>query len=280
MSILDEILQGKAEEISARARAVSLAELKDKALCAESARGFASKLQNSPAPAIIAELKKASPSKGIICKNFDPVNIATQYAANGAACLSILTDEKYFQGHPSYVPLVRAQVPSLPILRKDFIIDHYQVWETKALGADCILLIVAALTKSALEDLFQLAATIELDILIEVHNLEELETALAVCAKHPGGGSQTLLGINNRNLKNFETTLETSRELMKFLSAKHLSAPELTIVSESGIFTGGDIEMLTSCGVQAFLIGESLLKAGEPGAQLKQLIIDSRALLN
>ena len=208
-------------------------------------------------PAVIAEIKKASPSKGIIRRDFDPAGIAEAYANAGAVCLSVLTDEKFFQGSDRHLEQVKA-VTRLPVLRKDFIIDPYQVYEAKAIGADCILLIVAALDDVCLQELAATAADIGLDVLVEVHNREELERGLLL--------RTPLIGINNRNLHTFETSLQTTLGLLPDVF------PDRTVVTESGIHSRADIALMRSRDVHAFLIGEALLRADDPGAELRALI--------
>ncbi|MDM8569712.1 indole-3-glycerol phosphate synthase TrpC, partial [Thiotrichales bacterium HSG1] len=207
-------------------------------------------------PAVIAEIKKASPSKGLLRTNFNPTEIAKSYEQNGAACLSILTDEKFFQGSNEYLSQVHEICP-LPILRKDFIIDAYQVYEARVIGADCILLIVAILDDAQLQDLFDLATHLGMDVLVEVHNQKELERALSI--------NMRLIGINNRNLKTFDTDIRTTLNLLEQIPKKHI------IVSESGIYTPEDIALLSDVGVHTFLIGEAFMKANDPGAALSQL---------
>jgi len=206
---------------------------------------------------IIAEVKKASPSRGVIRKNFDPVEIARTYEANGAAAISVLTDEKHFQGSLDYLRQIKEEV-SLPILRKDFIIDEYQVYESRAAGADAILLIAAVLTGEQLRALLNLCALIDLGALVEVHNEEELHSALGAGAK--------LIGINNRDLKTFKTDLKTTIELAPKASN------DVVIVAESGIHTCEDIAKLKASGASAFLIGEALMKEPDIGSKLRELI--------
>jgi len=264
VSVLDDILSDKVDEVARRQNATSLAQHKatvtrqteDPNLAP---RGFAAALrtrQASATSAVIAEVKKASPSKGLIRENFEPGSIAASYEAGGAACLSVLTDEKYFQGADSYLLAARA-ASALPVLRKDFIVDAYQVWETRALGADCLLLIVAALSDTQLADLYGQAHEIDLDVLVEVHDASELERAKAL--------KPELLGINNRNLKTFETSLNTTKELAS------LAPQEALLVSESGIHTTSDIEFLRALNVHCYLIGEAFMRADDPGEALRVL---------
>ena len=223
-------------------------------------RGFMKALQARVAiggTAVIAEVKKASPSMGVIRASFDPVAIAESYAAAGATCLSVLTDEKYFQGSGHYLRLIRAAV-GLPLLRKDFIVDEYQIVEARALGADAILLIVAALSDEELAAFTRLAHDLGLDVLVEVHDEAECERALQLPLR--------VIGVNNRNLHDFSVSLETSRRIQAMLPADYL------LVSESGIHTRADIEALQGDGIHAFLVGGSLMQADDPGAALSALL--------
>ena len=280
-SLLTEILQQKAEEIELLKGRHSLDQLKDRAL-AYDPLPFVGQIKAYSFPAIIAEIKRASPSKGWIRQSLDPKTAAKDYCQNGAACLSILTDEKYFAGSPDFIPCIRDALPGTPILRKDFIIDPIQIWETRALGADALLLIIAALDPSTLQDLLRESAQACLSVLLEVHTAEELEIALAVLGKN-GPVSHVMLGINNRNLHTFQTDLSVTLGLMDNLSHRCLrlgcsfTASDLLVVAESGIKSAEDIMQLSRSGVSAFLIGESLLRSGEPGENLKQLIDNSRA---
>ena len=207
--------------------------------------------------AVIAEVKKASPSKGVIREDFDPVAIAKSYQAGGAVCLSVLTDVKYFQGSDEYVRNIRSQV-ALPILRKDFMLDPYQVLEARAMGADAILVILAMMDDVLAAELTACARELGLSVLPEVHNAEELERALKLDTQ--------LVGINNRNLHSFETSLQTTLSLLEGIG------PERTVITESGIFTPEDIQLMNNAGVYGFLIGESLMRQPDPGEALKQLI--------
>ena len=255
MTILDEILAHKTAEVARRARALPLAEIRSAAEAAPPPRGFAAALRDRR-PGVIAEIKKASPSKGVIRPEFEPVGIARAYEAAGAAGLSVLTDERYFQGHDTYLAAAR-DATALPALRKDFVVDAWQVFESRTLGADCILLIVAALDPGALAEFDALARELGMDVLVEVHDGAEVETALAL--------APTLLGINNRDLKTFETTLDTTLALLPTIP------PEVTVVTESGIHTSGDVRRMRDAGVEAFLVGEAFMRAEDPGDALKKL---------
>ena len=257
--ILERILARKAEEVRARAAHRPLAELA--AGCADlpGTRGFAAAIEARIAggqAAVIAEVKKASPSKGVIRSDFDPAAIARSYAAGGATCLSVLTDVDFFQGSDACLGQARAAC-ALPLLRKDFVIDPYQVYEARALGADCILLIVAALDDGTLLELALLAAELDLDVLVEVHDAAELERALDVPAP--------LIGVNNRDLRSFETSLQTTLDLRARVPA------DVLLVSESGIHTPADVARLRAAGVHAFLVGEAFMRASDPGAELQRL---------
>ena len=259
MSKLAEILDHKRVEVANRRKCVGVKELEDKLGGVAPSRGFAAALQAKIAaglPAVIAEVKKASPSKGVIREDFQPVEIAESYEAGGAACLSILTDERYFQGHDDYLVDARKTV-RLPVLRKDFIVDPYQVLETRAMGADCLLLIVAALSDAELSELCQLARSIGLDVLVESHDADELERALRL--------PTPLIGVNNRNLKTFETTIQTSLDLRSLVDDDRI------FITESGISTPKDVERLRVKDIHAFLIGEGFMRARDPGRQLSQL---------
>jgi indole-3-glycerol phosphate synthase len=222
-------------------------------------RGFAAAIEAKIAaglPAVIAEVKKASPSKGVIRSSFDPADIARSYEAGGAACLSVLTDKDFFQGSEEFLRQARAAC-SLPVLRKDFVINPYQLYEARAIGADCVLLIVSVLTDAELLDLSLLAAELDLDVLCEVLDAEELERALALPVP--------LIGVNNRNLRTFETSIDTSLELQALIEYDRV------LVAESGMHTPEDIERLREGGINAFLIGEAFMRAADPGAELKRL---------
>ena len=258
-NILEQILATKGQEIQHRQAQVPLAELKQRVLQAPKTKGFVSALQQRASQqqaGIIAEIKKASPSKGVIRADFDPVAIAQSYASAGATCLSVLTDEQYFQGHDDYLMQV-GQAVTLPLLRKDFTIDDYQVYEARAMGADCILLIVSALSAGQLHQLHELATSLDLDVLIEVHDAAELTTALALEPK--------LIGINNRNLKTFSTDLKTTIDLLPQIPSG------VTVVTESGISQIEDVQLMQQHEVFCFLVGEAFMRADNPGDELSKL---------
>ncbi len=262
--ILQRILRRKREEVAARAARVSMAELEARARDADAPRGFVRALESriaSGAPAVIAEIKKASPSKGLIRPGFDPAAIARSYEASGAACLSVLTDIDFFQGSDDDLRAARAAC-ALPVLRKDFVIDAYQVAEARALGADCVLLIVAALEDGAMRALCAQAMGLGLDVLVESHDAAELERALALPAIN---GRLPLLGVNNRDLRSFAVSLDTT------LVLKDALPPGRLLVTESGIATRGDVARMRGAGVHAFLVGETFMRADEPGAALHAL---------
>lgn len=258
-TVLDRILARKAEEVAERKQQAPLEQVVAEAKAQPPARGFIAALKQRIAqgdPAIIAEVKKASPSKGVIREDFRPAAIATSYAQGGAACLSVLTDRDFFQGHEDYLLQARAAC-DLPVLRKDFTIDPYQVWEARALGADCILLIVAALSDDLMAELFAAANEAGMDTLVEVHTEEELQRALKLDAE--------MVGINNRNLHTFDTSLETTFALLKGMPANRL------VVTESGIHTPADVQRMRDGGVDTFLVGEAFMRADDPGVELKRL---------
>ncbi len=257
--VLQRILQRKAEEVAERSARISLDDIKAQAAAAPPPRGFAAAIEAKIAagdPAVIAEVKKASPSKGVIRADFDPAAIARSYETGGAACLSVLTDIDFFQGADDYLRQAR-EACSLPVLRKDFTIDPWQVYEARALGADCILLIVAALDDACLAALSELALAVGMDVLVEVHDMDELERALQVPAP--------LLGINNRSLRSFEVSLDTT------LSLKHAVPGDRRLVTESGIAAAEDVRRMRAAGVDAFLVGESFMRERDPGAALQRL---------
>jgi indole-3-glycerol phosphate synthase len=257
--ILNRILVRKTEEVAERRARVPEAELVARIAELPPTRGFGAAIEAKIAaglPAVIAEVKKASPSKGLIRGDFDPAAIAASYAAAGAACLSVLTDSDFFQGSEAFLQQAR-EACALPVLRKDFIIDAYQVYEARAIGADCILLIVSALDDDMLLQLSLLAAELDMDVLCEVHDEEELERALALPVP--------LIGVNNRNLRNFETSLETSLTLQGMIEYDRI------LVAESGIHTPEDVARLREGGIQAFLVGEAFMRAEDPGTELRRL---------
>ncbi len=257
--ILQKIINTKLEEIVQRSKSVTLDQLKQQAKSADAVRGFTQALLNKNAKnqsAVIAEIKKASPSKGVIRENFNPAEIAQSYAEGGAACLSILTDEEYFLGSTDYLIAARAAC-ALPVIRKDFIIDDYQVYEARAMSADCILLIVAALNDQQLTHLHQLAQSLGMDVLVEVHNKEEMHRALQLDLK--------MVGINNRNLKTFETSLYTTLHLQTMVPKGCL------LVTESGILNLDDVLFMQDHEINAFLVGEAFMRADDPGQALKSL---------
>lgn len=257
-TILDRILARKREEIDDFRARTSAAELKDAVARAPAPRGFAKALEAKAPRAVIAEIKKASPSKGLIREDFDVAWLAERYAAGGAACLSVLTDRDFFQGDDDFLALAR-QACELPVLRKDFIIDTIQVDQARAMGADCILLIAAALNTELMAELAARAFELGMDVLAEVHDSEELERALEL-------PERTILGINNRDLHTFETTLDTSIDLRDTIPA------DRPVVSESGIHTPADLARLSNAGFGAFLIGESFMREPDPGEALAALL--------
>ncbi|MES2677361.1 MAG: indole-3-glycerol phosphate synthase TrpC [Pseudomonadota bacterium] len=261
MNILEKICQDKQLEVRGKKKLLSGQEICAQIKCADHkpkdfAAAIEEKLKQNKC-AIIAEVKKASPSKGIIRADFDPVAIAKTYQENGATCLSVLTDEKYFMGKNEYLSAIRKEV-DLPILRKDFIIDPYQIWEAKLIGADCILLIMAMLSEKQAIELEQTALDIGLSVLIEIHDEEELQKALKLKSR--------LIGINNRNLKTFEISLSTSVDLATKIPQDKI------IICESGIFTKADILEMQKISINAFLVGESLMRQGDIGLALRNLL--------
>lgn len=258
-TILTRILARKDQEVAERQQAVSEADLLALAEKQSAPRGFINALNQRIAAgdaAVIAEVKKASPSKGVMREEFHPADIAKSYAQGGAACLSVLTDADFFQGHEDYLIAAR-DACDLPVIRKDFITHGYQVTEARAIGADCILLIVAALNDAQLRDLHQQANALGMDVLVEVHDAEELERALALDLK--------LVGINNRNLHTFDTSLNTTLDLLPRI-------PEgVTVITESGIHTRDDVELMRDHEVNGFLVGEAFMREEDPGLALKRL---------
>jgi indole-3-glycerol phosphate synthase len=257
--VLKRIVARKAEEVRERSARVTIEELRARAADADGPRGFAAALRAkiaAGAAAVIAEVKKASPSRGVIRADFRPAEIARSYAAGGAACLSVLTDVDFFQGADAYLRDTRGAC-ALPVLRKDFILDAYQVHEARALGADCILLIVAALDDLRLRELAELGQTLGMDVLVEVHDRAELERALQTPAP--------LIGINNRDLRTFETSLDTTLHLRAHVP------PDRLLITESGIHARADVARMRSAGVNAFLVGEAFMRAEDPGAELRRL---------
>ncbi|HSW13018.1 MAG TPA: indole-3-glycerol phosphate synthase TrpC [Solimonas sp.] len=260
--ILERILEVKRDEIRALKQKYSLSALEDLAGAADRTRGFNAALRAKAAvgrAAVIAEIKKASPSKGVIRADFDPAWIAGEYATHGAACLSVLTDERFFQGHNDYLVAARKAV-SLPAIRKDFLIDPLQVIEARAIGADCVLLIAAALSVKQLRELYAVAQSLSMDVLVEIHDGVELDQVLEARLAEP-----VLLGINNRNLRTFETRLETTLDLLPRLPKNY------EVVTESGIATPDDVRRMRDADVHRFLIGESLMRQPSPGQALAAL---------
>ncbi len=259
--ILKKILAHKAEEVAAAKRERPLERMRAEARAARSPRDFIGALRAKIAAgqaAVIAEIKKASPSKGVLRADFDPAAIAASYAAHGAACLSVLTDGEFFQGAPQYLAAAR-NACDLPALRKDFILEAYQVFEARALGADCILLIAAALDIARMRELEALAHELGMAVLVEVHDAAELACALALATP--------LIGINNRNLRNFETRLATTLELLPRIP------PGRLVVTESGIRARADVELMRANGVHAFLAGEAFMRAADPGVELESMFM-------
>lgn len=257
--ILVKILDRKKEEIADRSKKIPAGIMQQLAEAADEPRGFVDAISRKIADghaAVIAEIKKASPSKGLLRENFKPAEIASSYAENGAACLSVLTDRDFFQGHEEYLQQAR-KACELPVIRKDFIINPYQVFEARAINADCILLIVSALTDNQLEELSQLAIQLGMDVLVEVHDLAELERALVL--------NLPLIGINNRNLRTFETSLDTTLSLLQRIPEGHI------VVTESGIHTQDDVKLMRDNKVNGFLVGEAFMRAENPGQELKKL---------
>lgn len=258
-TILKKILSRKAEEVAERRRACPESQLEERIPDAPSLRGFVSALEGKLVAghsAVIAEIKKASPSKGVIREDFNPAAIAASYERGGAACLSVLTDVDFFQGADAYLESARAAC-ALPVIRKDFIVDPYQILEARVIGADCILLIVAALDDRQLASLYECAVSLGMDVLIEVHNETELMRSLPLGAK--------LVGINNRDLHSFDTSLNNTYCLLDKIGDDRI------VVTESGIHTSADVGAMRAHGVNAFLVGEAFMRADEPGTKLAEL---------
>lgn len=259
--VLKKIIARKWEEIEERKVHTSIEDLKRQIETASPVRGFQHAMQVTIAAgkaAVIAEVKKASPSKGVIRENFQPAEIAKSYEQGGAACLSVLTDRDYFQGHEDYLKEARAAC-DLPVIRKDFIVDPYQVYEARAMGADCILLIVSALADEQMLSLYTLAQDLGMDVLVETHDRQEMQRALALGA--------TLLGVNNRNLRTFDVSLETTLDILDMLPEGAL------LVTESGIHTKDDVQLMQDNNVNAFLVGEAFMRAEQPGEKLSELFM-------
>ncbi|GAB1614794.1 indole-3-glycerol phosphate synthase TrpC [Pseudomonas sp. NGC7] len=259
-TVLEKIIARKVEEVAERSARVSLAELERLAKAADAPRGFANALieqAKRKQPAVIAEVKKASPSKGVIREHFVPAEIAVSYEKGGATCLSVLTDVDYFQGADVYLQEARAAV-SLPVIRKDFMIDPYQIVEARALGADCVLLIVSALDDVKMAELAATAKAVGLDVLVEVHDGDELERALKTL-------DTPLVGVNNRNLHTFEVSLETTLDLLPRIPRDRLA------ITESGILNRADVELMAINEVYSFLVGEAFMRADQPGLELQRL---------
>lgn len=258
-TILRKIIDRKREEVAARQKQDSVGSLEQRIAEQTPPRGFARALQARVAaaePAVIAEVKKASPSKGVIRADFQPALIAASYQAGGASCLSVLTDVDFFQGADAYLQQARAAC-GLPVLRKDFTIDPYQVIEARAIGADAVLLIVAALEDDQMQELARTATEVGVDVLVEVHDRAELDRALEL--------DTSLIGINNRDLHTFDTRLETTLELLPYVPADHL------VVTESGIHTAEDVALMRNHQVYGFLVGEAFMRAPEPGDKLRDM---------
>ena len=255
--ILDDIVEHKKEELKRASRKLPLSELKNRLKGLPAPLNFYTIASRDNSLKVISEVKKASPSRGIICSDFDPVRIAKSYEAAGAAAISVLTDEKYFQGKLDYLSEIRKAV-NVPLLRKDFTIDPYQIYEARMYGADIVLLIVAILDKPRIVEYLDIINSLGLSAIVEVHNAEELSIAL--------DAGSSIIGINNRDLRNFEVSLDTTVELIKFIPK------DTVVISESGISNPEDIRMLRKLGVNTFLIGESFMKSPDPGSKLKEYI--------
>lgn len=265
--ILTKILTTKAAEVARCKRRISIKGLQEIACDVESPRGFAAALQHkagSKKPTVIAEIKKASPSKGVMRENFNPLEIAQDYLHNGATCLSVLTDHDFFQGASAYLQMVR-QVCPLPVLRKDFMIDPYQIYQSRALGADCILLIVAILDDGQMQEMADIAHEQGMDVLVEVHDTDELERALTL--KTP------LIGVNNRNLHTFTTSLQTTLDVQKALQnhPKNQIPTNCLLITESGIHSQQDVQLMLAHKIYTFLVGEVFMRAEQPGHKMRTL---------
>jgi indole-3-glycerol phosphate synthase len=257
--ILSRIVEVKRAEVAQAKQHETLAALRARAEARGDLRDFTGALRAKiaqGAPAVVAEIKRASPSRGVLREHFDPVEIGASYARAGAACLSVLTDRHFFQGAPAYLHEAR-KASGLPALRKDFIVDEYQVAESRAWGADCVLLIVAALEPALMRDLEAAAQALDLAVLVEVHDAKELEQALML--------STPLIGVNNRDLKTFEVSLDTTLDLLPSIG------PERLVIAESGVLQPADVARLRAAGVNAFLVGEAFMRAADPGAELSRL---------
>ena len=258
-TVLDEIIAHKRTEVDLRKRKTSPSSLQTAARNSPLLRGFLEAL-DVPEPSVIAEIKKASPSKGVIREEFDPAEIATSYEQHGAACLSVLTDRRFFQGSDTVLRIAREKT-RLPVLRKDFIVDEYQIFETRVLPADCLLLIASALDDAQLKSFHQTAIELGLTVLVEVHDESEVEKALSVDAQ--------LIGINNRDLRTFLTDLSVTERLAQQIPAS------VKVVSESGIHSRDDVVRIRACGVNAFLVGEAFMRARNPGLAMREIFEDS-----
>lgn len=266
-TVLENILARKVQEVAERSARVSLSELESLAKAADAPRGFAKALidqAKTKHPAVIAEIKKASPSKGVIREHFVPADIAKSYEKGGATCLSVLTDIDYFQGADTYLQQARAAC-KLPVIRKDFMIDPYQIVEARALGADCVLLIVSALDDVKMAELASVAKGVGLDVLVEVHDGDELERALKTL-------DTPLVGVNNRNLHTFDVSLETTLDLLPRIPRDRL------VITESGILNRADVELMEISDVYAFLVGEAFMRAESPGTELQRLFFPERGV--
>ncbi|MGH1403220.1 MAG: indole-3-glycerol phosphate synthase TrpC [Alphaproteobacteria bacterium] len=257
MDTLSEICDLKKHHIDHKKIFNSLDDLKYKSDSSPLPSGFLSALERSKGPSVIAEVKKASPSKGVIREDFDPVQIAKTYQEHGATCLSVLTDEPYFQGHDDFLISIKKHV-DMPVLRKDFMIDPYQIYESRALGADCVLLIMAALSDNLAWELYDIAVELRMDVLVEVHNLDELERALRF--------NPMMIGVNNRNLKTLDVDIQTSNDLLLHIPSS------IHKVSESGISSPRTVSTLYQAGYKSFLVGESLMREDDIGLALDNLL--------